>query len=312
MTKGMSRLHRILEDRYVAFAGSVTSIGTVLWAGYAAIKPEGAKAAIFISAGVLAVVFAMISIYSIKVRQTNKRLTDAFGVLHRVNHEYRDALACTFSDEVAAIDFESHAREVELETLRSVCQKAAKIFMSITHADCTVTVKFIFREDGKVHCQTHTRSEENCLRDTPFPLKFAVRTGENSAFDTALAFSPSRTSHFFCADMDEMAEHGEYRNQRDNWRDFYRTAIIVPIRRVDPRKVGQEGASDDIGFLCVDSPSPHRLNNKYHLQLLAALADQMYNFMSLMRGKYRVPVKLAASDRQSAPQPVAGAPATSN
>jgi hypothetical protein len=36
--------------------------------------------------------------------------------------------------------------------------------------------------------------------------------------------------------------------------------------------------------------SVNRLKNGYHLFMLAALANQMYNFMSLMRGKYTVVV----------------------
>jgi hypothetical protein len=46
-----------------------------------------------------------------------------------------------------------------------------------------------------------------------------------------------------------------------------------------------------LGFLAVDTMSENRLNNTYQMQMLAAYAHQMYNFMSLMRGKY----SLAAS-----------------
>ena len=81
-----------------------------------------------------------------------------------------------------------------------------------------------------------------------------------------------------------------YRNQRDHWSDFYQNVIIVPIRSVDILKLGnkEKDASNDIGFLCVDTQSINRLNNTWHLELLAAFADQMYNFMSLMRGEYQL------------------------
>jgi hypothetical protein len=85
-----------------------------------------------------------------------------------------------------------------------------------------------------------------------------------------------------------------YRNERQDWKNFYRSAIVVPIRFVNRPAVGPV-VSDDIGFLSVDTKSTHRLNDDYHLEYLAGLADQMYNFMSLMRGKYAVQPSVRSS-----------------
>jgi hypothetical protein len=51
----------------------------------------------------------------------------------------------------------------------------------------------------------------------------------------------------------------------------------------------------------------HRLNNDYHVNLMAAFADQMFNFMSLMRGRYRpMPPNQKASReaRVADPEPI--------
>src|SRR5262249_51871369 len=115
--------------------------------------------------------------------------------------------------------------------------------------------------------------------------QFRLKTGENTAFDQALRYTAGRTNHFFAADLnvDKM-----YRNERQDWKEFYQSAIVVPIRYVDPAKIGQADASDDIGFLAVDTKSRNSLNGGYQVELLASFADQMYNFMSLMRGKFGV------------------------
>jgi hypothetical protein len=80
----------------------------------------------------------------------------------------------------------------------------------------------------------------------------------------------------------------DYANERINWKKHYVSALVVPIRYVDVGKIGQPDCSDDLGFLCIDTLTPNRLKNEWHLALLSAFADQLYNFMSLMRGKYRL------------------------
>jgi hypothetical protein len=162
------------------------------------------------------------------------------------------------------------------------------MFNSFTHADCMVTVKLIKKEDdGRLSCGTYARSQTNCERDRVEPLSFTINAGQNTAFDEAIRYSPGRVSHFYSCDLVELDRAGKYQNQRPNWENFYQSAIVVPIRYINVQRAGAPGASDDIGFLCVDTTSTNRLNDGFHVQLLAALADQMYNFMSLMRGKYQ-------------------------
>ena len=137
--------------------------------------------------------------------------------------------------------------------------------------------------EGRVFCATYQRSEENCERDAWSPKEFEVKTGLNTAFDRALIYAPAKISHFHSPDL---TKEKDYRNQRDNWSHIYQSAIVVPIRCIDHSKVGTKNESDDLGFLCIDTLSTNRLNDTWHIELMASFADQMYNFVSLMRGRY--------------------------
>ena len=69
------------------------------------------------------------------------------------------------------------------------------------------------------------------------------------------------------------------------WQRYYKSAIVVPVNCTG---VPEKPKRNDIGLLCVDSKSRNRLNDSYHVEIMAALAYQMYNFISLMRGEYAV------------------------
>jgi hypothetical protein len=289
MTRNARRLHDFFANIHVAWCGSAASIISLVCYAYETLKPTGWRLLALICFGIAAAAFAGVAIYSIRVRQENKQFREACKTLHRINHDYRDTLSATFSGAAHTPDLATAAKFSELRTLKSACQKIAKIYSGLTHCDCTVTVKLITNEAGNTFCETHARSEEISERDCSQPARFEVKTGLNTAFDKALVYNAGKISHFFSADLQAEAKAGHYRNQRDNWSDYYLCAIIVPIRCVTVPKNGTPIASDDIGFLCVDTTSPHRLNDDYHLELLAGFADQMYNFMSLMRGKYILP-----------------------
>lgn len=289
MNLATRRLHDFLNSVWVVLILAVLSAlsGTIqIWDKF---RPSvGSRTGFAVGLSLVTVVLAAAVFYSIRVRQTNAAFRTVPAVLHKINHDYRDVLSQMFGKQEIAT--EDTRRRAELLTLQSACQKIANIYSALTHVQCTTTVKLITKEeDGRAFCEMLVRSETNCKRDEGHPHKFQLHTGANTAFDTALGYTPGVTSHFFAADIAKERAAGRYRNERPNCENFYRTAIVVPIRYIDPAKVGTLGASDHIGFLAVDAPSPNRLNDGYHVEFLAAFADQMYNFMSLMRGKFGVP-----------------------
>jgi len=142
------------------------------------------------------------------------------------------------------------------------------------------------RKNSKYYAHTYVRSQELSKRDSSEKLKFVVGTGDNNGFDKTLSNrSDGLPLHFYSPDLQK---ESDYSNQRQHFYRHYRSTLVVPICGENKGKEGTPDQFDRVGFLCVDTLSINRLNNGYHLYMLSALANQMYNFMSLMRGKYTV------------------------
>jgi len=154
-----------------------------------------------------------------------------------------------------------------------------------------VTLKLVTTENESCYAHTYVRSLELSNRDFPERHKYAVGSGENAGFDQALAErEDGLPSHFYSPNLGKSQKANGYTNQRAHFIRFYNSTLIIPIRALtkSEEKAERKRKFDLIGFLCVDTLSTNRLNNGFHLFILSALADQMYNFMSLMRGKYTV------------------------
>lgn len=123
---------------------------------------------------------------------------------------------------------------------------------------------------------------------------FEVGTGRNTAFDESLVVrADGAPSHFFSGDLNK---ERDYCNERQDYGRHYKSAIVVPIRSIDRDKKGTGAEFTLIGFLCIDTKSRNRLNDGYHVQILTSLAEQMYNYISLMRGRYTVNVEETRAD----------------
>jgi hypothetical protein len=290
VTNTTKRVQEWLETTWVVIALAALAFVADMSAVYVLVKPIGfGIRTTLVSVGAVCTFLLLAGVaYSVRVRQTNLRLRGIPGVAHRINHEYRDVLSQVFGTEILPPE---HKRvQSELRTIESTCQRVAQIFSVLTQQPCTVTVKLIRNENGVSVCETYARNETSCHRDQMRPRTFQIGTGVNTAFDEALKIQPNgQTAHFFSPDL---KKEPNYNNERGiAWERLYKSGIVVlvPIRYVNPLLIGQPGASDHIGFLSVDTLSTHVLNGSYHVELLASFADQMYNFMCLMRGKYAVP-----------------------
>lgn len=227
-------------------------------------------------------------VYSVRVRQENIAVRRIPATIHRINHDYRDALSELFGDPTAAPSDETRTKK-EVQVLESVCQRLATMFHELTKKPCTVSVKLIRKRDGCTYCETLVRSEKFCPRDGAGQIiRFYLDAGRNTALDTALRYTPGLKSYFYSADLTK-EKSGAYINERQRWEQFYRSELICPIRYVRPGAEGGPVKNENIGFLIVDTLSTNRLNEGFHLELMGACADQMYNFMSLLRGMYHVP-----------------------
>ncbi len=245
-----------------------------------------AVSAIYLSTALLA-----LGVYLLN--RDNYRLRQCAYDLHDINHIYRDALSRLFSNRTQP-DPEQFLL-VEREVLNSVCVKIANIFVNLIGRKCVVTVKLLTKEDNRTFCFTWARSDRELLRDTSSVDWYEVGTGANTGFDEALKLRPASPSYFYSPDLIAMGP--AYSNRREAWQRFYQSTIVVPIHHV----VVSEKRTEALGFLCVDTMSQHRLNETYHVQFLAAFADQMYNFLSLMRRRYLLPTVSASSATPAEP-----------
>ncbi|ANB17276.1 hypothetical protein [Dokdonella koreensis] len=231
-------------------------------------------------------VFLALNIYSLRVREYAKDLEDVANDFLDINRLYRQTLSSRTSKAGLGWNMKE-ILDLEKSTLAGVCQRTSQIFSKLTRKDCMVTVKLLTQEttggSQALFATTYARSQDRCSRDTAEPSRFAVNKGSNTAFDQCLMVdSTGGIPHFFSADL---RKHGTYRNERPGHLNCYQSALVVPIRN------GPDSQSSDVlGFLAVDTKSRNRLNNGHHLAMLAALADQMYSFISLMRGQHNVPV----------------------
>lgn len=274
-------LHNIANSTFltgVATIGGVLSFGLLL-RDWLSTQDQNINVLIVFIIGTI--IFLSFGFYSLKIRDDNKNLQDIAWNFKAINTIYRDALTECFAGNSPMSD-KSLLMPIEKQTIIAICQRIAQIYSKIISKDCMVTVKVLTREENRLYATTYGRSLSNCDRDTTEPTKFAVNEGMNTAFDKGLMKDSSGgIPHFYSADL---TKHKNYRNERQDYLDCYKSALLVPIRKVATRN--HQG--EDIGFLSVDTKSRNRLNNEHHLVMLAALSDQMYNFFSLMRGKYKV------------------------
>ncbi len=285
MKKYTSNATTIASNPWFVIIASASSIGGFFWYIHDRITEyPPVLSGIYYSLSLI-ILFGGV-LYSLSIRTENLALRKIAATFNEINHLYRDSLKSMFGGNNPVCNTEDLLSEEE-QVLRSVCQRIENIFIQVTGRECMVTLKLVIKNDnGKYYAHTYVRSLENCVRDKPERKKYEVGTGANTAFDHSIQKRPDGSpSHYYSPDL---TKEENYSNERQHYSKLYRSSIVVPIRGVNKGKEGTDEEYDMIGYLCVDTKSTHRLNEGYHLQMMSSLAGQMYNFMSLMRGKYTV------------------------
>lgn len=285
MTKTTSRIHSVASNPWTIVIANIASTASFLWLVYDKTIAKTPGLASVITSLLAISFFVGLSIYSGRIRSQNIAYQEALRRFHKINHYYRDTLCSLFFGDYPETN-PKRLVPLEAQTVQAVCQQVKNIFDAIVRKPCMVTVKLIAEDATGKYCSTYVRSENICERDQEEPIRYDLGSGVNTAFDKALQTRTDGECACFCSG--DLTKEQNYNNQRQRWGRYYRSVIVVPIRA---RRTGVGGKSefpDDIGFLCVDTLSQNRLNKTYYVHLLAAFADQMYNFMSLMRGKYNV------------------------
>jgi hypothetical protein len=303
MRRTTKRIYDIASNAWFMFVAGATSILAFIgWlyekAGFELTKAKNLRQAYenageFISDpatigfAVSGFLFFVGIVYSIRVRWENMALRQMSTIFYQINNIYKDELQKDFHKKSPITDPRS-LMLAEGRVLQAVSQQIAKIFTLAVGRPCLVTVKLVTKNEAGAYASTHVRSEEMCHRDRNGIKPFAIGTGENTGMDQTLSVSADgKPPHFFSPDL--LKEAG-YCNQRQHFEHYYRSILVVPIRGDTPNGDTSKTDADLIGFLSVDTMSTNRLNDRYHLYMIAALAHQMYNFMSLMRGRFSVSI----------------------
>jgi hypothetical protein len=271
MRKSADQLDRVLKSPALVSIITLACVMSLFWLTH---KPGeiNVSSPVFWFISFAASLLIGLYIYSFRVRVENIVLRRLFRDFFEINQIYRIALSERFlwtsnNDSVEAI------LKREAETLQAVCQRTSKIFERITSRSCVVTVKLIV--DDQI-ARTYVRSETLSARDIGGISMFKVGNGANTALDFALTGRKDGTpSHFFSADL--RLEPDSYRNERREFLSFYQSTLVVPLYSTYVAPGEEIQKTDVIGFLCLDTGSVNRLNNGYHLYILAALGNQMYN-----------------------------------
>lgn len=286
MNKNIQQVNVVARNPWFLVANGFSSLAAFMWFIYG--QTVGVPNPFSITVLLCTLTLLILGyIYSLKVRSENIALRGVAEIFFEINRIYQKTLSDLFGSDTRVNDSVALVYKEE-QVLKAVCQRASIIFSHLSDRSCMVTVKLVTTKDGICCAHTYVRSQELCGRDFSGRIHYTIGTGANNGFDTALAKRPDGIpSHFFSADL---RESDGYTNKREDYLKHYKSTLVVPIRG-DIDTDGSESTSsnfDLIGFLCVDTLSVNRLNNGYHLYMLSALASQMYNFMSLMRGRYIV------------------------
>jgi hypothetical protein len=278
--------HNFARNNYVVSASlliSFISFGVVMRDVLTDTTP---KLGSILALGVAIILFSIAHGYSLKVRFDNQNLQDIAKYFREINSIYREALYCTFWENAKRLPLDERLA-TEKSTLKSICQIISKIFTKLLAGkECTVSIKLLTDEDdGLSYATTYVRNQESSERDIDDHHKYEVNTGRNSGLDQALKNSPAgKLSYFHSADLSKEKASG-YTNQRNDYVEWYKSTIVVPIRC--PQRRG-ERSPQNYGFLTIDTMTRHRLNNGHHVVILSALAEQVFNFMAFMRGDYKI------------------------
>ncbi|WP_159096995.1 hypothetical protein [Pseudovibrio sp. Alg231-02] len=285
----MNSATRTVEDwatsPYLVFLTIIATLGSSGWLVYDVLSEKpGAIPAISTSLSVI--VFLAISIYSLTIRSENKNLRKIAEIFGYINSIYREKLKKAFGGDTRMSDEE--LMQLESDCLFSICQRIALIYSKVISKDCVVTIKLLVENDGVKLAKTYVRSVTDCERDQGKSIDYVIQTGANTAFDQACMPKPDGSSPYFCSGNLTKIKKSEYANQRQNYTTYYRSAIVVPIYEISVEKADTHEYMDLVGFLCIDTKSTNRLKEGFHVHMLTSLAGQIYNFMSLMRGKYSI------------------------
>jgi len=280
MKRSLSILDELLKEPTYVVTLALSTLVAFIWY----LSASNAEVRLYaLIGGVPSIAFLLVGyVYSIRVRSENVTLRRIAKDFFEINQIYRHALSERFllspeTDSARILDREAVA-------LRAVLQRIENIFSRVTLRPCTVTLKLVVPLGDRLLARTYLRSEDLSIRDFEGYSDYEIGTGKNTELDNSLLPNEeSKPHHYFSPNL--RLDSG-FACERNSYMNFYRSILVVPIHSATNVHTALVYRKELVGFLSVDTMSVHRLNNGYHLYMLAALANQMFSFMSVVRGKH--------------------------
>lgn len=228
---------------------------------------------------------------------SNQRLNYFSSSFHRLTHLLRD--------EYFRLGASFQKNEINekciTNNLRNTSEKAinylAESLSASTGHSISTCIKYFCVQDSVGKLEDRTKNDKNEV-----PANFTVKTlcrsanSDPSRFDSdRYALTTENTAlnkilndgcdSFFSTDLFKLSESSqkEYVNSNRDWKKYYRSTIIVPIRikcnLID--NTISDNSYNLLGFLCADSTSIESFQDNeifYYIDLMKSYADALYPF----------------------------------
>lgn len=219
------------------------------------------------------VAVAFITIALLIVWKENDNLKRSFASLHYISHQLRDMTHAVIRDGIKTTTADEMNQERLI--LNSICGKASLLFTDLIGEKCHVCITLVDPDspDDDKKCFLWARSpEETHQRNNNFMFSIEKNTRFKYLLDKS---GQNGTLAFYSADLQKLGD--EYLDEIPNWKSFYRSMIVVPIR------CNSKGTRIDIGYLKLETYAINRLNGSSHVELMASIADQIFSFLDTSR-----------------------------
>ena len=221
--------------------------------------------------------------------------------MHKLSHNVRDVYFDILHDYKKGTLTEVHLSRTYKTELQKILDSLCSMMTAYTGRDISACIKLIAYSDPQevldkesatlvtFSRSSNSKSNRGDYESPATPIYLRDNTDFYNVVDKG-----NLKIHFYQENLPDYADELErmgsrYHNTNINWKEFYRSTIVVPIR-IKHNKLYHLRKNDDtyhiLGFLCVDSMDTDAFTKQqeaFNVDLLYAFADVIY----ILLGQYR-------------------------
>lgn len=246
--------------------------------------------------------FIIISILFVRMKKYRqialKRMSVTSDKFHRLTHESRNVFFDIMHSHKKNVLTENELISVHKNYIENILDDLCEVMNSFTEKKICACVKlFSYTEDEEIIDENESKLITFCRSrnsDTDRENYERNNSGEiflkdNTDFRYIVDVNKSK-DYFYKGDLikydNELKRNNDrYRNSNENWINYYKGTIVVPIR-IEFKRLYHQRREDSyhlIGFLCVDSMDTDAFKDEqenYNVNVLKAYADMIYILLS--------------------------------